>query len=190
MLKARILADLIVLLHAAYASFIVVGLALILAGVVFRWSWVRNFWFRAIHLTAIGFVVAEEFIGMTCPLTDWEKQLRTAAGQASYPGEFLGYWAHRLLFGIQPAPWVFTVVYIVFGLGVLAAFVLAPPRWPGKTRGGTRNESDQAEPNREHERAAGALPLPDGRGSMGAGQFAEPRPSGSGHPHGRGTPAP
>ena len=134
MLKARILADLIVLLHASYASFIVIGLVLILAGVAFRWSWVRNFWFRAIHLTAIGFVVAEEFIGMTCPLTDWEKGLRKMAGQASYPGDFLGYWAHRLLFTVQPPPWVFTVVYILFGLGVLAAFLLAPPRWPGQSR--------------------------------------------------------
>ena len=54
MLWARVLADVIVVLHAAYVSFVVFGLAAILLGIVFRWSWVRNVWFRAIHLIAIG----------------------------------------------------------------------------------------------------------------------------------------
>ena len=58
MLWARMLADLIVVFHAAYVSFVVFGLVAILLGVVFRWSWVRNLWFRAIHLTVIGIVVA------------------------------------------------------------------------------------------------------------------------------------
>jgi hypothetical protein len=131
---ARLLADLIVVFHAAYVSFVVFGLVAILVGAVFRWEWVRNFWFRALHLTAIGIVVAEALVGMTCPLTDWEKWLRQSAGQASYPGDFLGYWAHRLIF-YQAEPWVFTVIYVVFGLAVLAAFVLAPPRWPGRPPG-------------------------------------------------------
>ena len=126
---ARLLADLIVVFHAAYVSFVVFGLVAILVGVAFRWGWVRNFWFRALHLTAIGIVVAEALVGMTCPLTDWEKRLRQSAGRASYPGDFLGHWAHRLIF-YQAEPWVFTVIYILFGLAVLAAFVLAPPRRP------------------------------------------------------------
>jgi hypothetical protein len=130
---ARILADLIVVFHATYVSFVVFGLAAILIGAAFHWSWVRNFWFRAVHLTAIGIVVFEALIGMTCPLTDWENQLRSAAGQTGYPGDFVGYWAHRLIF-YQAPPWAFTMVYILFGLAVLVAFVLAPPRWPGRSR--------------------------------------------------------
>jgi hypothetical protein len=132
MIWPRILADLIVVFHACYVSFVVFGLVAILLGIAFRWGWVRNFWFRSIHLAMIGIVVAEALVGMTCPLTDWEKQLRTAAGQTSYPGDFIGYWAHRLIF-YQAAPWVFTVIYILFGLSVLAAFVLAPPRRPGRS---------------------------------------------------------
>src|SRR5262245_21184291 len=131
MLWSRVLADLIVVFHATYVSFVVFGLAAILVGIVFRWGWFRNFWFRSIQLTAIGVVVAEALVGMTCPLTDWENQLRTAAGQASYPGDFVGYWAHRLIF-YRAEPWVFTVGYVLFGLAVLAAFVLAPPRRPGR----------------------------------------------------------
>ena len=49
------------------------------------------------------------------------------AGQTAYAGDFLGYWAHQLIF-YEAEPWVFTVIYILFGLAVLAAFVLAPPR--------------------------------------------------------------
>jgi hypothetical protein len=127
MLWPRILADLIVVTHAAYVSFVVFGLAAILIGAAVGWGWVRNFWFRVVHLTAIGIVVAEALVGMTCPLTDWEKQLRQMAGQASYPGDFLGYWAHQLIF-YRADPWVFTLGYVLFGLAVLAAFVLAPPR--------------------------------------------------------------
>jgi hypothetical protein len=131
MLWARMLADLTVVIHLAYVSFVVFGLLAILVGAVCRWTWVRNFWFRVIHLTAIGIVVAEALAGIPCPLTVWEQQLRTAAGQTDYRGEFLGYWAHQLIF-YRAEPWVFTVLYFAFGLAVLAAFVLAPPRRPSR----------------------------------------------------------
>jgi hypothetical protein len=130
---AKLLADLIVVLHATYFSFVVFGLVLILLGIAFRWRWVRNFWFRTLHLVAIGIVVLEAVIGMTCPLTDWEKQLRNMAGEETYTGDFIGHWAHRLIFYDVPT-WVFTPLHISFGLAVLAAFVLAPPRWPGRAR--------------------------------------------------------
>jgi len=121
------LADLTVVIHAAYVSFVVVGLALILAGVALRWKWVRNPWFRATHLIAIGIVVAESLVGIPCPLTVWERQLRQIAGQTGYTGDFVGYWTHQLIF-YRFEPWVFTVMYVLFGLAVLAAFLLAPPR--------------------------------------------------------------
>jgi Protein of Unknown function (DUF2784) len=127
MLWARMLADLIVVIHAAYVSFVAFGLVAILVGALLGWSWVRNFWFRVIHLTAIGIVVSEALAGIPCPLTVWEQQLRKTAGQTGYRGDFLGYWAHQLIF-YDAEPWVFTVGYAVFGLAVLAAFVLAPPR--------------------------------------------------------------
>jgi hypothetical protein len=127
-----LLADFIVVAHALFVAFVVLGLVAILLGIAFRWNWVRNFWFRLIHLSAIGFVVVEAIIGMACPLTVWENRLRQAAGQAGYPGDFIGYWAHRLIF-YNAEPWIFTVAYILFGLAVLATFLLAPPRWPNRT---------------------------------------------------------
>jgi hypothetical protein len=127
MLWARMLADLIVVIHASYFSFVVFGLLAILVGAVLGWSWVRNFWFRVTHLTAIGIVVAEALAGIPCPLTVWEQQFREIGGQTAYQGDFLGYWAHQLIF-YHAEPWVFNMLHVVFGLAVLAAFVLAPPR--------------------------------------------------------------
>jgi Protein of Unknown function (DUF2784) len=144
MLWARILADLIVVLHATYVSFVVFGLLAILLGVVFRWSWVRNLWFRSLHLAAIGIVVAEALAGMACPLTVWEAELRKMAGQTAYSGDFLGYWAHRIIF-FRADPWVFTVLYTAFGLAVLVAFFLAPPR---RSRRAQPSEPGAAPPSR------------------------------------------
>jgi Protein of Unknown function (DUF2784) len=127
MLWARLLADVIVVFHAAYVSFVVFGLAAILLGIAFRWSWVRNIWFRSIHLLTIGIVVGESLAGVPCPLTVWERQLRKSAGQTAYSGDFLGHWAHQLIF-FRVDPRVLTVIYTLFGLAVLVAFFLAPPR--------------------------------------------------------------
>ena len=128
MLRAQILADFIVFVHAAYVSFIVLGMVAIVLGVVLRWSWIRNIWFRVAHLTAIGIVVIETMLGIPCPLTVWEAQLRKTAGQVAYTGDFLGYWLHQLIF-FRAEPWVFTSIYMLFGLAVLITFFLAPPRW-------------------------------------------------------------
>jgi hypothetical protein len=144
MLWASVLADLIVMLHATYVGFVVFGLAAILVGVVFRWKWVRNPWFRAIHLTAIGIVVGESLTGIDCPLTVWERQLRATAGQIGYTGDFLGHWAHQLIF-FRFDRWVFTLIYILFGLAVLTAFILAPPR---RFKRGDRSNSVTAQASR------------------------------------------
>ena len=122
-------ADFIVVLHFAYVSFVVLGLLAIVAGAALRWQWIRNFWFRLIHLAMIGIVVVEALFGMTCPLTTWENDFRLAAGETVQSGSFIGRWVHSLLFYEAPQ-WVFTAGYCLFGALVLAAFLLAPPRWP------------------------------------------------------------
>lgn len=131
MIVYRLLADLVVVTHAAYVSFVVLGQLAIVVGLLFRKQWARNFWLRAIHLGMIVVVVLEAWLGIACPLTVWEQELRRLAGQANYPGDFVGYWANRLIF-FQAEPWVFTLVYTLFGLLVAGTFVLAPPRRPGR----------------------------------------------------------
>jgi Protein of Unknown function (DUF2784) len=127
MLWARLLADVIVVFHGAYVSFVIFGLAAILLGIAFRWGWVRNIWFRSIHLLTNGIVVGESLAGVPCPLTVWERQLRKFTEETAYSGDFLGHWAHQLIF-FRIDPWALTVIYVLFGLAVLVAFFVAPPR--------------------------------------------------------------
>ncbi|MDA1050937.1 MAG: DUF2784 domain-containing protein [Planctomycetota bacterium] len=122
-----LIADAVVFVHAAYVGFVVLGQVAILIGCVRRWQWIRNFWFRVVHLAMIGVVVVEALFGITCPLTTWENSLRRAAGETARAESFVGRWVQDLLFYDAP-PWAFTVVYCLFGAVVLATFVIAPPK--------------------------------------------------------------
>ena len=127
------LADFVVVAHALYVSFVVFGLVAILAGICFRWQWVRNFWFRMIHLTMIAIVVFEALFGVVCPLTTLEHHWRRLAGETVQESSFMGRVAHDLLFYEAPQH-VFTIAYCVFGTVVLATFILAPPQWRRQSR--------------------------------------------------------
>ena len=123
------LADAILVLHLLFVLFVVGGLALILAGAAFRWSWIRARRFRLLHLGAILFVVAESLAGMTCPLTVWEDALRRSGPQDA---SFIGRWVARLLYYDFPE-WMFAAAYAVFALAVALAWHLVPPH-PAKPR--------------------------------------------------------
>jgi uncharacterized protein (DUF983 family) len=131
MVVYRWLADTVVVFHAAYVSFVIVGLLAVSAGVLLRWSWIRNPYFRWIHFFFIAVVVIESLFGVECPLTTWENDLRRAAGEEVAQGTFIGRCAHEFLFYDAP-DWVFTVIYCVFGAVVLAVMLLVPPRWPAR----------------------------------------------------------
>lgn len=118
------LADLILVVHFAFVLFVVGGFALILLGAALRWQWIRNRGFRYAHLGAIAFVAAESLVGMVCPLTAWEDALRRTNAAAP---SFIGRWVSRLLYYDFPE-WVFTLIYVTFGIAVAIAFWLVPPR--------------------------------------------------------------
>jgi hypothetical protein len=86
----RILADMVVGVHALFVAFVVVGGLLAL-----RWPWVV-----AVHLPAAVWGALIEFQGWVCPLTPLEKSLRAAAGEAGYQGGFI---EHYLLPVLYPA---------------------------------------------------------------------------------------
>lgn len=127
------LADVVAVFHAGYVLFVVGGALAILLGWVFRWNWVRNPWFRLIHLLAILVVAAEAISGISCPLTDLERVLRVQGGLDMYREDFLVYWAHRLLYLDNVPQWVFDVGHVVFGLVVLSLLFIVPPHWPRRT---------------------------------------------------------
>lgn len=123
----RLAADLLLALHVAFVVFVIVGLVLTLLGGFRGWSWVRNPWFRSLHLLGIGFVVVQAWLGQICPLTTWEMALRQKAGDATYAGSFIAHWLQALLYYEAPM-WVFAVCYTVFGALVVASWFWVRPR--------------------------------------------------------------
>ncbi len=128
-----ILADLLVVIHCAYVGYVILGQVAIWLGWALRRQWTRNFWFRITHLAAIGFVAFEEGIGMVCPLTELEANLRVLAGEGARSGTFMGRLFHDVLFLDLPHQ-AFTWMHVGFAIIVLATFVLYPPRLPGILR--------------------------------------------------------
>ena len=122
-----LLADLVLVLHVAIVFFVVSGLVLVVVGNLRGWRWVNGLWFRIAHLCAIVVVVAQAWLGMVCPLTTLEMWLRARAGALIYAGSFMAHWMQRLLYYDAP-PWVFVLAYSLFGLLVLAIWLVFPPR--------------------------------------------------------------
>lgn len=119
-------ADALLLIHVLFVAFVTVGLLLILVGRLFSWSWVRNPWFRIVHLTGIVVVVLQSWLGVICPLTVWEMQFRSKAGEAVYAGTFISHWLGELLYFAAP-DWVFIVCYTLFGLLVVLSWFWVRP---------------------------------------------------------------
>jgi len=86
----RLLADLTVLLHAAFVVFVV-------AGVVLVAKWPR---LLPLHLLCVVWGAYTEFTGTVCPLTPLENHFRRLAGQSGYTGGFI---EHYLIPVIYPA---------------------------------------------------------------------------------------
>lgn len=133
-----VLADAVLVIHAAFVAFVLVGLLLVWIGWWRRWRFVRNFWFRAAHLAAIGVVAVESLAGWVCPLTTWENKLRLLAGDGQrYEGSFVQHWLHRVMF-FDLDEKVFTVSYLAFFLAVALSLWLVPPTLRGRSKSADR----------------------------------------------------
>lgn len=119
-------ADALLIVHFAFVLFVVIGLVLILLGRLREWDWVRNRWFRVVHLLSISIVVLQSWFGAICPLTSWENSLRERAGDTSYSGAFIAHWVEEILY-YQFSTWVFGVCYTIFGIIVIAAWYWVRP---------------------------------------------------------------
>lgn len=88
-MTAGLLADAVLLLHAAFIAFVVFGSLLCL-----RWPAAA-----LAHLPASAWGAYVELSGAVCPLTPLENMLRAAAGESGYSGGFI---EHYLLPAIYP----------------------------------------------------------------------------------------
>lgn len=129
-----VLADIVMVVHAAIVLFVLAALILVLVGWAKNWSWVRNLWFRLLHLSIIAVVVIQALRGRYCPLTYWEMDLRRAAGQLGHERSFIDYWVSQFLYYDLPG-WIFTLIYLGFAALVLLTWWKVPPKLPGKSGG-------------------------------------------------------
>jgi hypothetical protein len=118
-----LLADAVLVVHAAFVTFVVGGLLAIWIGAWRGWAWVRHFGFRVAHLCAIVFVAVEALIGVACPLTLLEDHLRDRQSQSGFIARAL----QRMLYWDLPA-WAFTVAYLAFAVAVALTIVWITPR--------------------------------------------------------------
>ncbi len=121
---ARVLADLILVVHFGIAGFIAAGFVLIPFGAALDWRWVRHRRLRLVHAGAIVFIALESLAGIACPLTVWEAMLR---GGGSGETGFIGHWLGRQLYWDFPAE-AFTVLYAALALLAILLWRRVPPQ--------------------------------------------------------------
>lgn len=122
-----LLADIILVIHLAYACFVLFGFIGIVIGVWCRWSWIGNFPFRITHLICTVFVPLETLLRMTCPLTTLENYFLKVSGASGYERSFIGNLAGEILFYDAPE-WVFAVIYLALAIMVIFYFFRFPPK--------------------------------------------------------------
>ena len=83
-----ILAHGVVLVHATFVVFVVVGGVLVA-------RWPRMAW---LHVPAVVWAVGLEWTGGICPLTPLENDFRARAGLSPYTGDFVGRYVWPVLY--------------------------------------------------------------------------------------------
>ena len=106
----RWLADLVVVIHALFVVFVLVGAFLAL-----RWRWMV--W---LHVPAAIWGVMIEYGGWICPLTPLENSLRVHAGQSTYSGDFI---QHYLLGALYPQGLTRATQYVLGSTALLVNVV-------------------------------------------------------------------
>ena len=101
----RLLADAVVVLHAAFVAFVVLGGFLVL-------RWPRIAW---VHVPAAAYGFLVEAAGWVCPLTPLEVWLRRRAGEAGYAGGFV---EHHLIPLVYPSPFPRSLAWALAGVVV------------------------------------------------------------------------
>lgn len=108
---ARLIADVVVVVHLAFILF--VGLGGLLA-----WRWPRLVW---VHVPAAIYGVAIVAIGFDCALTPLEKHFRRLAGEGGYEGGFVDRYLEGVVYPGRATPLLQAVgaVAVVVGYGGL-----------------------------------------------------------------------
>jgi hypothetical protein len=110
-----ILADMVLMLHAAFIAWVVLGVLVV-------WRWPRLLW---AHLTALAWGIWIEASAGICPLTPLEMALRHRAGRGTYEGSFIDHHLGALIYpqGLTPqAQWRIALGLAAFNLAAYGLF--------------------------------------------------------------------
>lgn len=112
----RILADLVLLIHAAFVLFVVLG-GLLVIGRPRIAPW---------HLAALAWGSVVIGFGWICPLTPLENMLRPLAGQEGYRGGFIDHYVAMLIYppGLTRDIQVLLAVALIIGNAIVYGWVL------------------------------------------------------------------
>jgi hypothetical protein len=130
-----LLADIVVTVHLAFVLSVLLAQVLIVVGYFARWQWVRNFWFRLVHLAAIFVVAGQPLIHIECPLTTLERHLRGGYLHDLDDASAVGRFCNETLFfepsdeNGQPRIWLLAC-YLGFAGLVVLSWVFVLPRLP------------------------------------------------------------
>ena len=119
-----ILADAVLLTHAAFVAWVVVGVLVV-------WRWPR---LAALHLPALAWAIWIEASGRVCPLTPLEVSLRREAGESGYTGGFIDHYVGGILYpaGLtREAQWTMAGLLVAINVVVYGLLLVRAARRRG-----------------------------------------------------------
>nr|WP_314582876.1 DUF2784 domain-containing protein [uncultured Pseudomonas sp.] len=108
-----VVADALVVFHLLFILFVMLGALLVL-------RWRALIW---LHIPAVAWGMAVEFLHLYCPLTPWENAMRMKAGSSGYEGDFVGHYLLPLIYPAGLTPEIQT------GLGALVLTINLVAYW-------------------------------------------------------------
>ena len=116
------IADIILMFHFSIIFFITFGFFLIPIGYSFGWVWIKNSKLRICHCGMMIFVTFETILGITCPLTLFENNLRGIDESTS----FIFYWINQIIYWNFPTQ-SFIILYCIFLVWTFLMWKIFPP---------------------------------------------------------------
>jgi hypothetical protein len=110
-----ILANAVLLLHAAFIAWVMFGGLAVL----------RRPWLAWLHLPALAWGVGISAVGGICPLTPLEQQLRLAAGEAGFEGGFIEHYLTAIIYPEGLTRATQALLALALGAGNAVVYVLA-----------------------------------------------------------------
>lgn len=117
----RMLADLVLMVHAGFVAFVMLGGLLAL--------WKR--WLIYLHLPALGWGALVIAMGWICPLTPLENKLRMLANETGYTSGFIEHYLVALIYPqdlTREIQIVLAVLLLIVNAGIYSVMYLQRPR--------------------------------------------------------------